>query len=83
MFSAKLERRRKIERFAAVVAATVLAAGLAVIAIVAVQAFDMAEAMETGPAPVLLGAGIAFAGLLVLCLLAYMAVRVYGRMTSR
>jgi hypothetical protein len=83
MFSDKLERRRRIERFAAVVAATVLLAGLGGIAIVAMEAMDMAKAMDAGPAPVVVGTGIALAGVLVLSFLAYAAVRVYARVTSR
>lgn len=83
MFSDKLERRRRIKRFAAVVAATVLLAGLAAIAVVAIEAMDMAKAMDAGPAPIVVGTGIALAGVIVLSLLAYAAVRVYGRVTSR
>ncbi len=83
MFSERLERRRRIERFAVVVAATVLACGIAVIALIAVQGLDMLEAMGTGPVPVVVGALVALAGLLVLCLIAYSAVRTYGRLTSR
>ena len=83
MFSDKLDRRRKIHRWALVVAATLLAAGIAVIAIVAVEAFDMLAAAEADRGPVILGAAIAFAGLIVLCLFAYAAVRVYARVTTR
>jgi hypothetical protein len=83
MFSDKLERRRRIKRFAAVVAATVLLAGLAAIAVVAIEAMDMAKAMDAGSTPIVVGTGIALAGVLVLSLLAYAAVRVYGRVTSR
>jgi len=83
MFSDKLDRRRKIHRWALVVAATLLAAGIAVIAIIAVEAFDMLAAAEADRGPVILGAAIAFAGLLVLCLFAYAAVRVYARVTTR
>jgi len=83
MFSDKLDRRRKIHRWAVVVAATLLAAGLAVIGLVAVQGFDMLAVAEADRAPVLLGAAIALAGLLVLCLVAYTAVRVYARVTTR
>jgi uncharacterized protein with GYD domain len=83
MFSDKLDRRRKIHRWAVVVAATLLAAGLAVIGFVAVQGFDMLAVAEADRAPVLLGAAIALAALLVLCLVAYTAVRVYARVTTR
>ncbi len=65
------------------VAATLLVAGIAVIAFVAVEAFDMLAAAEADRGPVILGAAIAFAGLLVLCLVAYAAVRVYARVTTR
>jgi polyferredoxin len=83
MFSAKLERRRRIHRWAVIVAATVLACGLALIAIWAAQAYDMLGTVEAGLAPVILSVLIALAGLLVLCFGAYTAVRVYGRLTSR
>lgn len=82
MFSGRLERRRKNRRWASVVAAVVLAVGLAVIAVVAMQGFDMLGAAEADWKPMVLGVLIALAGLIVLCLLAYMAVRIYGRMTS-
>lgn len=83
MFSDKLERRRKIHRWAVVVAATLLAAGIAVIAIVAIEGFDMLAAAEADRGPVFLGAAVALAALFVLCLFAYAAVRVYGRVTTR
>ena len=83
MFSDKLDRRRKIQRWAVVVAATLLAAGIAVIAMVVVEGFDMLGVAEADRAPVFLGAGIALAGLLILCLVAYTAVRVYARVTTR
>ena len=83
MFSAKLERRRRIHRFAVLVAATLLAAGIALIAIWAVRGFDMLTAVEAGPAPIIIGVLVALAGLGVLCLVAYGAIRAYGRVTSR
>ena len=83
MFSAKLERRRKNRRWATVVAATLLAVGIALIAIFAVQGFDMLGAAEADRKPIVLGVLIGLAGLLVLCLLAYAAVRIFGRVTSR
>jgi len=83
MFSGKLERRRKTRRWAAVVAATLLAVGLAVIAVVAMRGFDMLGAAEADWKPMVLGVLIALAGLIVLCLVAYMAVRIYGRLTTR
>lgn len=83
MFSDKLERRRRIHRWAVVVATTVLACGLALIAIWAARAYDMLGAVEAGLGPIILSVLIALAGLLVLCFAAYTAVRVYGRITSR
>ncbi|HUU66308.1 MAG TPA: hypothetical protein VMW57_03375 [Methyloceanibacter sp.] len=83
MFSGRLKRRRKNRRWAAVVAATLLVAGIAVIAVVALRGFDMLGAAEANWKPMALAVLIALAGLIVLCLLAYMAVRIYGRVTSR
>ena len=82
MFSARLEHRRKNRRWAVVVAAVLLAVGLAVIAVVAMQGFDLLGAAEADWQPMVLGVLIALAGLVVLCLVAYMAVRIYGRVTS-
>jgi len=82
MFSGRLERRRKNRRWAAVVAATLLAVGIAVIAVVAVRGFDMLGVAEADWKPMVLGVLIALAGLIVLCLVAYMAIRIYGRVTS-
>jgi len=83
MFSAKLERRRKTRRWAMVVAATLLTAGIGLIAIVAVQGFDLLGAAEADLKPMVLAVLAAFAGLLLLCLLTYAAVRVFGRINSR
>jgi len=83
MFSATLERRRRIHRWAVVVAATLLAVGIGLIAIWAVRAFYMLEAVEADRAPIIIGVLIALAGLVVLCLIAYGAIRAYGRITSR
>jgi hypothetical protein len=83
MFSAALERRRRIQRLAVLVAATLFAAGLALIAVWAARAFSMLEvAGDAGPVPVILGVLIALAGLLALCLIVYGAVRAFGHFTS-
>jgi uncharacterized protein with GYD domain len=83
MFSGRLERRRKNRRWAAVVAATLLVVGIAVIAVWAVQGLDMLQVADADRAPVVIGVLIALAGLGVLCLVTYAAVRAYGRVTSR
>jgi protein-S-isoprenylcysteine O-methyltransferase Ste14 len=83
MFSAKLERRRKNRRWAVAVAATLLVVGIPLIAIFAVQGFDMLGAAEADRMPIVLGVLIGLAGLIVLCLLAYAAIRIFGRVTSR
>jgi hypothetical protein len=83
MFSAILERRRRFHRLAILVAATLLAAGTALIAIWAMRAFSMLEVADVDPAPIILGVLIALAGLLVLCLIAYGIVRAFGRFSSR
>lgn len=83
MFSPKLERRRKVRRFALLIAAMVLVVGLALIGVVAVQGFDLLGAAEADPTPMVLAVLGAFAGLLLLSLISYAAARVYGRLTMR
>ena len=83
MFSTRLERRRQFNRLAVLVAATLLAVGIALIAVWAVRAFDMLDAAEVDRAPIINGMLIALAALVVLCLIAYAAVRAVGRFTSR
>jgi uncharacterized membrane protein (DUF485 family) len=79
MFSPKLERRRQFNRLAVVAAATVLVVGIALIAVWAVRAFSMLEAAEADRTPIIIGALIALAVLVILCLIAYVAVRAVGR----
>jgi tellurite resistance protein TehA-like permease len=83
MFSTRLERLRQFNRLAVLAAATLLAVGIALIAVFAVRAFNMLGAAEADRAPVIIGVFIALAVLAVLCLLAYAAVRAVGRFTSR
>lgn len=83
MFSTRLDRRRKFNRLAVLVAATLLAVGIALIAVWAVRAFDMLGAAEANRGPIIIGVLIALAVLVVLCLIAYAAVRAVGRFTSR
>ena len=83
MFSSRLERRRRRSRLAVLVAATMLAVGIALIAVWAVQAFDMLGAAEVDRAPIIIGVLIALGVLVVVCLIAYAAVRAIGRFTSR
>jgi hypothetical protein len=82
MFSDTLERRQRFHRLAILVAATLLAAGIALIMIWAVRASSMLEAADADRAPIIFGVVIALTGLLVLCLIAYGAVCVFGRLTS-
>jgi uncharacterized membrane protein (DUF485 family) len=82
MFSARLERRRQFNRLAVLAAATLLVVGVALIAVWAVQAFDMLGAAEANRAPITIGVLIALAVLVVLCLIAYATVRAIGRFTS-
>ncbi|MGH6734585.1 MAG: hypothetical protein ACRECX_00685 [Methyloceanibacter sp.] len=82
MFSDKLARRRRIHRWAVVTAVSVLLVGLALIAVWAVQAFDMLAVTDAGSGPLVLAVLIALGGLLVLTLAAYIAVRAYGRFTE-
>ncbi len=83
MFSTRLERRREFNRLAVLVAAALLAIGIVLIAVWAVRAFDMLGAAEADRAPIITGVLIALAVLVVLCLIAYAAVRAVGRFTSR
>jgi hypothetical protein len=82
MFSAKLERRQRIDRLAILVAMTLFAAGIVVIAIWAVRASSMLIVAEADRAPIIIGVLIALVGLLALCLVAYGAVRAFGRFPS-
>lgn len=79
MFSDRLERRRKVRRFALLVALTVLLIGIALIAVVAVQGFDLLGAAEADRVPLGLAVLGALAGLLVLSVAAYVAVRILSR----
>jgi uncharacterized membrane protein (DUF485 family) len=83
MFSTRLNRRRKFNRLAVLVAATLLAVGIALIVVWAVRAFDMLGAAQADRGPIIFGVLIALAVLVVLCLIAYTAVRAVGRFTSR
>jgi hypothetical protein len=83
MFSAKLARRRRLHRLALLVAVTLLAVGIALIAVWTVQGLDMLRSAGVDRTPVIHGVLIALAGLCVLCLVAYAAVRAVGRVTSR
>ncbi len=78
MFSSRLEQRRKVRRFAVLVAVTVLIIGIALIAVVAMQGFDLLGAAEADRLPLGLAVLGALAGLLVLSLVAYVAVRVFS-----
>jgi len=81
MFSTKLDRRRQFNRLAFLAAGTLLAVGIALIAFGAVRAFNMLEAAEADRAPIIIGVLVALAVLVVLCLIAYAAVRAVGRFT--
>jgi uncharacterized membrane protein (DUF485 family) len=83
MFSIRLERRRQFNRLAVLTAVTLLAVGTALITVCAVRAFDMLGAAEADRAPIITGVLIALAVLVVLCLIAYTAVRAVGHFTSR
>ena len=79
MFSSRLEPRRKVRRFAILVAVTVLLSGIGLIAVVAMQGFDLLGAAEADRMPLGLALLGALAGLVVLSLAAYVAVRVFSR----
>lgn len=82
MFSPKLERRWRFHRLAILVAATLFAAGIALIVIWAIQASSMLAAAGADRTPIIFGVLIALAVLLVLCVIAYGAVRAFGRFPS-
>jgi hypothetical protein len=69
VFSARLERLRQFDRLAVLAAATLLAVGIALIAVWAVRALNMLEAAEVDRAPIIIGVLIALAALVVLCLI--------------
>jgi hypothetical protein len=60
MFSTKLERRRQFNRLAVLAAATLLAVGIALIAVWAVRAFNILGAAEADRAPIIIGVLIAW-----------------------
>ena len=79
MFSARLERRWRFHRLAILVAATLFAVGIALIVVWGVRASSMLAAVDADRTAIILGVLIAFLGLIVLCLIAYGAVRAFGR----
>jgi hypothetical protein len=82
MFSATLERRRRINRWALAVAATLLAIGVPLIVIWAVRAYDMLGIVGANRMPIVFSVLVAIVGLLILCLVAYASIRAYGRLTE-
>ena len=66
MFSTRLERLRQFNRLAVLVAATLLAVGILLIAVWAVRAFNMLGVAEADRAPIIIGVLIALA-VLVAC----------------
>ena len=77
MFSPKLEGRWRLSSDFGLRPCSRL--GIALIVIWAVRASIMLEAADAERAPIIIGVLIALAGLLVLCLIAYGAVRAFGR----
>jgi hypothetical protein len=64
-------------------AATLLAVGIALIAVGAVRALNTLEAAEVDRAPIIIGVLVALGVLVVLCSIVYAAVQAVGRFTSR
>ena len=81
MFSPKLERRWRLQRLAIWVAATVFVAGIVLIVIWALHASSMLEAAGVDRTPIIAGVLFALAGLLLVCLIAYGAVRAFERLS--
>jgi hypothetical protein len=79
MFSNRLERRRKVRRFAVLVALTVLAIGLALTAVVAIRGFDLLDVAEADRMPMVFAVLGALAGVLVLAVVSYVLVRAMSR----
>ena len=80
LFSSKIEQRRRYHVLAVSVAATLFVAGIGLIAFSALRGFDMlAATTDADSTPIMLGVLVAFGGLVVLCLIAYGAIRAYGR----
>ena len=82
MFSAKLERQKRFHRLGMLVAATLFATGIVLIAIWAVRASSMLTAADADRGPIIIAVPIALVGLFVLCLIAYGVVRAFGRFPS-
>jgi uncharacterized membrane protein (DUF485 family) len=82
MFSAKLERQKRFNRLAILVAVTLFAAGVVLIAIWATRASSMLAAADADGVAIIIGVLIALAGLFALCLIAYGVVRAFGRLPS-
>jgi uncharacterized membrane protein (DUF485 family) len=80
MFSAKLERREQFQRLAIFAAASVFLVGSGLIAFGAMRAFTLFEGAEANSTQIILGILLALAGLIVLCVITYVAVRVIGRL---
>jgi hypothetical protein len=75
VFSARLDRLRQFNRLAVLAAATLLLGGIVLIALWTVRALKMLETAEVDRAPIIIGVLVAFALLVVLCLVVYVAVR--------
>jgi hypothetical protein len=82
MFSAKLERQQRFHHLAILVAVTLFAAGVVLIAIWAWRASSMLTAADADRAPIIIGVLMALAGLFALCIVAYGVVRAFGRFPS-
>jgi hypothetical protein len=79
MFSARLERHWRFHRLAILVAATLFAVGIALIVVWGVRTSSMLAAVDADRTTNNSRMLIAFLGLIVLCLIAYGAVRAFGR----
>jgi len=79
MFSSRLERRRQVRRFARLVAATVFAIGMALVAVVAVQGIDFLDVAEANRLPLGVAVLGATGAVFVLSVLAYATVRLFSR----
>ncbi len=82
LFSSKIEERRRYQVLAVSVTATLFLAGLGLIGFGAFRGFDMFVGTDADRTPIMLGVLIALAGLLVVCLIVYGAIRAYGRVAS-
>ena len=79
MFSSRLERRRQVRRCALLVAGTVVALGIGLVGVFAVQGCECLGIAEANRLPLGMAVLGAVGGVFVLSFLVYAAVRIFSR----